>query len=68
MGCDMTGSEEMINVVGDVVGMKVNLRQSCLSALHSLLFTTALGEHMDTVFWLVVESKRGMEFGCDETL
>jgi hypothetical protein len=39
---------------------------SCFLALHSGLFAPAPGEHMGTVFWLVIESKREMKFGCDE--
>jgi hypothetical protein len=53
---------------GDVVGMKVCLRLSCLSALHNSLFAAALDEHTDNVFCQMVENNREMEFDCDETL
>jgi hypothetical protein len=52
---------------GCAVGMNVSLRLSRFSALHSSLFTAALGEHMDNAFSHVVESKQEMEFDCDET-
>jgi hypothetical protein len=66
-GCDITGSGKTGNMVRGYCWDDREFGLSCLSRSRSWLFTRALGEHTDTVFWQVVESTREMEFGCDET-